>query len=331
MEFNDLHPTDDYSHRFFIWHEWIQANGPLTTENVFDYFAASMFYDKQSNNQNLRMQNTGVPLLNESDGLKQLTGIEFALVHAHPPSLFIIHKRERLSPHEVRPLAAYFVINNRIYQSPDVYTLLSNRLVFSFHFTMSGVSGLTSVVQLASLNSLRSSLDTLRRYRPNYTPRTGFVWPIVDISAAENVSKKSSGEEMLSGTRETGESTPSQLDKQRTGNAGTNVTKKQEYNMLMFNAMQTTASHSTPTFTAQRSLVSDVESNPPESVVAGTSRRTSVTPAPVGRGTTPRGSSSGASTPQDTTGAKISAGVGKKKKKRTRTTPSLIDMAMTSG
>ena len=33
-----------------------QANGPLTQENVFEYFATSMFYDKQSNNQVLRMQ-----------------------------------------------------------------------------------------------------------------------------------------------------------------------------------------------------------------------------------------------------------------------------------
>lgn len=32
--------------------------------------------------------------------LRRFTGIEFALVHAEPPSLFIIHKRERLSPHE---------------------------------------------------------------------------------------------------------------------------------------------------------------------------------------------------------------------------------------
>ena len=29
----------------------------------------------------------------------------------------------------VRPLAAYFIMGGRIYQSPDVYTLLSNRLV----------------------------------------------------------------------------------------------------------------------------------------------------------------------------------------------------------
>lgn len=29
----------------------------------------------------------------------------------------------------VRPLAVYFILNNRIYQSPDVYNLMSNRLV----------------------------------------------------------------------------------------------------------------------------------------------------------------------------------------------------------
>jgi mediator of RNA polymerase II transcription subunit 6 len=91
MDINDLHPPDDYSHRFFIWHEWIQvrrsaftlytqspdislkqANGPLTNENVFDYFATSMFYDKQSNNQVLRMQtmHAGMPVLNEAEELK---------------------------------------------------------------------------------------------------------------------------------------------------------------------------------------------------------------------------------------------------------------------
>ena len=49
-----------------------QANGPLTADNVFDYFATSMFYDKQSNNQVLRMQtmHTGQPILNEVEELK---------------------------------------------------------------------------------------------------------------------------------------------------------------------------------------------------------------------------------------------------------------------
>ena len=49
-----------------------QANGPLTAENVFDYFSHSMFYDKQSNNQVLRMQtiHTGQQLENEAEELK---------------------------------------------------------------------------------------------------------------------------------------------------------------------------------------------------------------------------------------------------------------------
>ncbi|KAJ7919074.1 MED6-domain-containing protein [Mycena leptocephala] len=167
MEVNDLHPPDDYSHRFFIWHEWIQANGPLTTEN-------------QSNNQVLRMQtmHTGTAIANEAEELRRFTGVEFAVVHAEPPSMFIIHKRERLSPtKQVRPLAAYFIMNNRIYQSPDVYTVLSNRL-------------------LTSICSLQSSLDILRSRRPDYIPRTGFVWPIVDTATpSDDLKKKAAGEE----------------------------------------------------------------------------------------------------------------------------------------
>jgi len=28
MDNLDLHPPDDYSHRFFIWHEWILVSPP---------------------------------------------------------------------------------------------------------------------------------------------------------------------------------------------------------------------------------------------------------------------------------------------------------------
>ena len=85
---DDLHPPDDHSHKFFVWPEWIavggwmrtflvhtnssQANGPLTAESAFEYFTTSMFYDKQSNNQVLRMQtmHTGLPLVNEAEELR---------------------------------------------------------------------------------------------------------------------------------------------------------------------------------------------------------------------------------------------------------------------
>jgi mediator of RNA polymerase II transcription subunit 6 len=172
MDDKDLHPSDDYSHRFFIWHEWIQAHGPLTIENVFDYFAASMFYDKQSNNQVLRMQtmHTGTPILNEAEELRQVHR-PLAIPHsplpdASPASSLPSRTRRRppsssstsasVSPQTkvrafpsprpcphlppVRPLAAYFIINTRIYQSPDVYTLLSNRLVL---FSLRSLSPLT--------------------------------------------------------------------------------------------------------------------------------------------------------------------------------------------
>ncbi|RDB28409.1 Mediator of RNA polymerase II transcription subunit 6 [Hypsizygus marmoreus] len=290
MDINDLHPPDDYSHRFFIWHEWIQANGPLTTENVFDYFATSMFYDKQSNNQVLRMQtiHTGMPILNEAEELKRFTGVEFALVHAQPPSMFIIQKRERLSPEEVRPLAAYFIMNNRIYQSPDVYTVLSNRL-------------------LTSLHSLQSSLDILRVHRPDYTPRTGFVWPITDPSLpVEAAKKRTTGEDIIIAD-ESGSTLPPLKSKYLT-----EAPKRQQNNMLLLNAMRATAAHSKMSLPLS-TFASNLESVPSETPVAH--QRSSATPGPSSsQGTTPKVVQS-APTPQEP--VKAPPGGGKKKRKRT--------------
>ncbi|KIK71350.1 hypothetical protein GYMLUDRAFT_147658 [Collybiopsis luxurians FD-317 M1] len=257
MEVSDLHPPDDYSHRFFIWHEWIQANGPLTSENVFEYFTTSMFYDKQSSNQVLRMQtmHTGIPVVNEAEELKRFTGVEFAVVHAQPPSFFVIHKRERLSPEEVKPLAAFFVINNRIYQSPDLYTVLSNRL-------------------LTSLYSIQSTLDSLRSHRPDYTPRSGFVWPIVDPSLNEDSNKK-----QVDTTNEVdGLSEPSA--KRNTTTTSSGVPKKQQNNALLMNAMHATAAHSSASL-ASRNVAPRPDSVPPDPIPMVSTSRTSATPAPV--------------------------------------------------
>ncbi|KAI0768572.1 MED6-domain-containing protein [Trametes elegans] len=289
----DLHPPDDYSHRFFIWHEWIQAHGPLTAENAFEYFATSMFYDKQSNNQVLRMQtmHTGVPLANEAEELRRFKGIEFALVHAEPPSLFIIHKRDRLSPDEVRPLAVYFILNNRIYQSPDVYTLISNRL-------------------LTSLHSLQKSLDTLRTHRPAYTPRTGFVWPIEEPpstdAAAANKKRAADGGGSTPATQETEE-----LSSERGLGASSSDSKRHKNHLLLFNAMRTTAAHAHESF--QLPAVA-TEEPVPETPITATAGRLSVTPAPaLARAATPKGPSN-APTPQEPP-AKGPPGGGKKKRK----------------
>ncbi|KAJ6627285.1 MED6 mediator sub complex component-domain-containing protein [Mycena sp. CBHHK59/15] len=289
MDISDLHPPDDYSHRFFIWHEWIQANGPLTTKNVFEYFTTSMFYDKQSNNQVLRMQtmHTGTAIVNEAEELRRFTGVEFAVVHAQPPSMFIIHKRERLSPDDVRPLAAYFIMNNRIYQSPDVYTVLSNRL-------------------LTSLCSLQSSLDILRSRRPDYIPRTGFVWPIVDSALPDDSSKKTAtGEESVGTESRAVSEAPETKPK---------VPQRQQNSLLLMNAMRATALHSKTAFSAS-ALDLNVESVPESPAVQGP--RSSATPAPAPPET------KAPTTPQvsQEPPARALPGAGKKKRKRTLVAP----------
>ncbi|KDR84834.1 hypothetical protein GALMADRAFT_217909 [Galerina marginata CBS 339.88] len=287
MDINDLHPPDDYTHRFFIWHEWIQANGPLTSENVFDYFATSMFYDKQSNNQVLRMQtmHTGVPVKDEAAELRRFTGVEFAVVHAQPPSFFVIQKRERLSPDEVRPLAAYFVMNNRIYQSPDVYTVLSNRL-------------------LTSVSALQSSIDILRKHRPDYTPRTGFVWPITDPSVLETHKKRDSEAILVEADGDSEMPQEKQPD----------IPKRQQNNMLLMHAMSTTAAHSKMSFTAA-AVAQNTEGLGPETPIS-TTMRSSATPAPAIQEI---GTKAASSNPQEPSKGPI--GGGKKKKKRTSLAP----------
>ncbi|KAI1785479.1 MED6-domain-containing protein [Ganoderma leucocontextum] len=299
MDIN-LHSPDDYSHRFFMWHEWIQVramHGPLTAENAFEYFTTSMFYDKQSNNQVLRMQtmHTGAPLVNEAEELKRFTGIEFALVHSEAPSLFIIHKREQLSPDEVRPLAVYFIFNNRIYQSPDVYSLTSNRLVSGALLVPSGRT------YLMRCHSLRpyiryKSLDILRAHRPAYKPRTGFVWPVVEPSSGDTAAKKRSQD--VETATETGTQEAEALD-----------SKRRQNNMLLFNAMRTTAVHARESFQLPAAPSEDTVPETPATATAG---RSSVTPAPAPGGTATRAPSI-APPPQEP--AKGPPGGGKKKKK----------------
>ncbi|KAG8925685.1 Mediator of RNA polymerase II transcription subunit 6 [Tulasnella sp. 418] len=153
-------PADDVSCRSFVYPEFLAAQGPITAQNAMDYFQTSIFWDTSSNNATLRMQtmHTGLPVPDEEGQLKKFTGIEFWLVHAQP-NLFIIHKRERLSPTEVKVLAAYFIMNDVIYCAPDIYSVISGRL-------------------RSSLHNLRASLDLLREHRPEFTPRKGHLWTV---------------------------------------------------------------------------------------------------------------------------------------------------------
>jgi len=175
-------------------------------------------------------------------------------------------------------------MNNRIYQSPDVYTVLSNRL-------------------LTSISALQSSLDILRKHRPDYTPRTGFVWPITDPSLEDSTKKRTPEGEFSLTESETTSEVPH-------GDNRKDAPKRQQNNWLLMNAMRTTAAHSKMSFSSS-SLVQTTDSMAVEAS-ATTTIRSSPTPAPT-QEPLPKIPSSNISQEPN----KGPIGGGKKKRKRT--------------
>lgn len=156
--------------------------------------------------------------------------------------------------------------------------------------------------QLTSLHSLQSSLDILRAHRPAYTPRTGFVWPIMDAISTDR--KKIDDDDDAPPEEEP------QAKRPKIAPYGT--TKKQQNSMLLFNAMRTTTVHANMSFSLPASSESIVTDTP----AAGTGSRSSVTPAPVPRTTaTPKPTAVLPAT-QDALPTKGPPGGGKKKRKR---------------
>ena len=114
------------------------------------------------------------------------------------------------------------------------------------------------------MHALQSSLDVLRTHRPDFTPRTGFVWPIVDAptqGAADSLAKKRSTEDTLDVANESSDSlltaaANSDLKNQKDGSIANNAAaaaKKQENILPLLNAMRTTVAHATATFAAPES------------------------------------------------------------------------------
>ena len=164
---------------------------------------------------------------------------------------------------------------------------------------------LRCVPQLTSLHALQDSLDILRSHRPAYTPRTGFVWPIVEPSAGDSAGKKRAqdGESASLETQDGAGITSAR------GLAAAD-SKRHQNNMLLFHAMRTTAAHAQESFQLPAAQPEDTV---PETPLTATGGRSYVTPAPGPGGTATRAPSI-APTPQEF--VKGPPGGGKKKKKR---------------
>lgn len=174
---------------FFRYPEYIRAvGGQLTPFNVLDYFSKSDFYEPSCNNAVLQMQSAASnlppppagtmqggagaeanaalaawerrndPLVIEQE-LRRFVGLEFVVVHAKPPDLFVIHKRWRTGPTQTKVLDVYYILQGNVTMAADLYTILGSRL-------------------LSTVSALESSLSLARNAQPDFNPREGHAWRI---------------------------------------------------------------------------------------------------------------------------------------------------------
>lgn len=73
---------------------------------------------------------------------RNLTGIEYILLHVQEPILYVIRKQHRHSPNptDATPLADYYIIAGVVYQAPDLSSVINSRLVRieNFYFLKKG-------------------------------------------------------------------------------------------------------------------------------------------------------------------------------------------------
>lgn len=169
-------------------------------------------------------------------------------------------------------------------------------------------------MQLTAVHSLQVSLDVLRKHRPDYTPRTGFVWPISDPSLSDDTSKT---------RKQDSDTTIPDHDTLTAPEPDKRLPKREQNNILLLNAMRTTAAHSRLSYTPIIAEAADagaaVETPAP---ITGTQPRSSATPAPGAQEAAIKGPSSTlTSQSQEFVSAKPAGGGGAKKKKKRMCVP----------
>lgn len=118
-----------------------------------------------------------------------MKGVQFVVCGASPP-LFVICKQRRASPTQVQPLCYYYVLNGTVYQCPDMYTLMQNRLA-------SAIDPLKNALN-QSLEYLKyENLSSIEFFRFNVAK--GYSWEFKDPPAkrAEEEEKKEDEENPL--------------------------------------------------------------------------------------------------------------------------------------
>lgn len=70
------------------------------------------------------------------------SGFEYVVAHALPPALFVIHRREVAEDGKRDQVSAvFFILHDRIYMSPTLWDVMSNRLVRAYRTENARVRG----------------------------------------------------------------------------------------------------------------------------------------------------------------------------------------------
>ncbi|KAK3587429.1 hypothetical protein CHS0354_007915 [Potamilus streckersoni] len=147
--------TEKENPLFISWHDsnWIPMLNP---SNILDYFSerSNPFYDRTCNNEVIKMQRLS------QDQLSNMTGVEYVLLHAQDPILYIVRKQHRHSPQQVTPLADYYIIAGIVYQAPDLCSVINSRL-------------------LNAVYNLQTAFEEAHSYA-RYHPSRGYWWEFHD-------------------------------------------------------------------------------------------------------------------------------------------------------
>ncbi|XP_023691749.1 mediator of RNA polymerase II transcription subunit 6 isoform X2 [Paramormyrops kingsleyae] len=109
------------------------------------------------------------------DHLNQMVGVEYILLHAQEPILYIIRKQQRQSPTQVTPLSDYYIIAGVVYQAPDLGSVIGSRV-------------------LSAVHGIQSAFDEAMSYC-RYHPSKGYWWHFKDQEEREKAKPKSKKKE----------------------------------------------------------------------------------------------------------------------------------------
>ncbi|KAI9190059.1 Mediator of RNA polymerase II transcription subunit 6 [Blastocladiella emersonii ATCC 22665] len=154
-------PQDDRTDVYFRHPEFLKPiDGRFSHPDVaLRYLKLSPdFYDPTCGNEQMEMQSryNSMQLMDPAD-VQNILGVWYRVDYMDLRlQNFHIRKEFRVTAHETRPMAEYYIHKGNIYQAPDLYTLLSARLSTS----------------LFLLNSAFNSLAKVARFHP----AQGYVW-----------------------------------------------------------------------------------------------------------------------------------------------------------